>query len=77
MTFECADAYFQYGSALLEQARMEDNLLSNAIKGSEHVLGEDSDEGLIKLLCSSRWLYNTLSFFYAMRFMYFSILMFG
>ena len=46
MTFECADAYFQYGTALLEQARLEDNLLSNAIKGSEQVLGEESDEGI-------------------------------
>ena len=54
MTFECADAYFQYGSALLEQARLEDNLLSHAIKGSEQVLGEESDESIHFLIyCSS------------------------
>merc|ERR1711970_1335804 len=38
---ECADAYFHYGKALLEMARLESGVLGNALDGVPD--GEDSD----------------------------------
>jgi len=43
---ECADAYFHYGKALLEMARLESGVLGNALDGVPD--GEDSDSSQVE-----------------------------
>ncbi|KAG9469732.1 hypothetical protein GDO78_019804 [Eleutherodactylus coqui] len=44
MADQCADAFFYYGTALLELARMENNVLGNALEGMPEDEDEESEE---------------------------------
>ncbi|XP_066451106.1 histone-binding protein N1/N2-like [Eleutherodactylus coqui] len=46
MAHQCADAFFYYGTALLELARMENNVLGNALEGMPEDEDEESEEDL-------------------------------
>jgi len=45
-SLECADAYFHYGKALLEMARLESGVLGNALEGVPE--GEDTDSSQVE-----------------------------